>query len=917
MPRKDDLMETMKRWITLLLVAALLLGIPMVSGEEISTDTIVQEEGDLIPEAPASNVEYTGIQVNPRFAHIISAADCQLPEFPSDSADAAEPMAGYYFTSQAEAERQIRDSMKQRTAVITVYVKGPLNKTTKQTAHDMMNNAMAHTGKPKEGDYLLWHYSSWKAKITTAGSDYIYEYTVEYNTTAQQEQQVDNAVQSLIWQLGVSYKSDYEKVKGVYDYICANITYDHTNPDTYKLKHTAYAAIIDKTAVCQGYALLFYRMMLEMGVDCRLVAGIGNGGAHGWNIVKLDGVYYNVDSTWDAGLTDYNYFLVNTWNFLDHTRYLEYETWEFHDTHPMAEENYTPGQKGKIDPNLTIGMCGDSAVYLMRRDGTLEIGGTGAVDRYHYYANNDQPPWYQWRDHVKKLIINDGITATGQKSFYQMHALTEIVLADTVKKISSNSFEYCTALKQIKWSENLVSINDSAFGGCDSLTNLTFPASLTGIGEDAFRGCSSLTELTIPGTITYLSGFKGCENLTTVTIEEGVTSVEAYAFAECPALKNLTLPDSLIRIENQAFYRSGLEELNLPNNLEYIGRKAFEGVKLDNLVIPSSVKTICWDAFYGASTQKELTISANVEELSGFREWNNLETVYLFNKGVIWSNAFQDCDNLRNVFIGSGLTEIYKSAFYDCNSLTSIYIPENVTIVSGFGNCNGLESAYINCETLEDAAFQNCTALKTIDFGSNLTCIEDVAFRNCSSLEELELPDTVTFIGHYAFADCTGLRKITLPKSLQKIDYNAFSNCPLLTEITVPASVTYIASEVFEESGITVLRFVGDAPEFVYDSLEGITATAYYPAGNPTWTEDKLQNYGGNITWMPFDSRVDLNGDLVVDDGDVEVLLWHTLFPEAYPISINADLTKDGQVDDADVEFLLWHVLFPDAYPIN
>ena len=66
-----------------------------------------------------------------------------------------------------------------------------------------------------------------------------------------------------------------------------------------------------------------------------------------------------------------------------------------------------------------------------------------------------------------------------------------------------------------------------------------------------------------------------------------------------------------------------------------------------------------------------------------------------------------------------------------------------------------------------------------------------------------------------------------------------------------------------------------------------------------------------------FDSRVDLNGDLVVDDGDVEVLLWHTLFPEAYPISINADLTKDGQVDDADVEFLLWHVLFPEMQPLR
>jgi hypothetical protein len=81
------------------------------------------------------------------------------------------------------------------------------------------------------------------------------------------------------------------------------------------LKHTAYAAAINHTAVCQGYAVLFYRLALECGIDARVIAGKGKGANgwedHAWNIVKLGGNYYLLDATWDAGKTPmyYQYFL--------------------------------------------------------------------------------------------------------------------------------------------------------------------------------------------------------------------------------------------------------------------------------------------------------------------------------------------------------------------------------------------------------------------------------------------------------------------------------------------------------------------------------------------------------------------------------------------------------------------------------
>ena len=61
----------------------------------------------------------------------------------------------------------------------------------------------------------------------------------------------------------------------------------------------------------------------------------------------------------------------------------------------------------------------------------------------------------------------------------------------------------------------------------------------------------------------------------------------------------------------------------------------------------------------------------------------------------------------------------------------------------------------------------------------------------------------------------------------------------------------------------------------------------------------------------------DVNGDGILNDEDVAQLLWHTLFPDAYPISGNADFNGDGMVDDQDVAYLLWHTLFPEQYPLN
>ena len=87
--------------------------------------------------------------------------------------------------------------------------------------------------------------------------------------------------------------------------------------------------------------------------------------------------------------------------------------------------------------------------------------------------------------------------------------------------------------------------------------------------------------------------------------------------------------------------------------------------------------------------------------------------------------------------------------------------------------------------------------------------------------------------------------------------------------------------------------------------------------GRYTW---KVSTYGEIRFDVALDKlsdiRGDFNGDKKVNDQDVIALLWHTLFPDLYPIDADGDINGDGKVNDQDVIALLWHTLFPNLYPL-
>lgn len=85
-----------------------------------------------------------------------------------------------------------------------------------------------------------------------------------------------------------------------------------------------YGKLINKKAVCEGYAAAFKAFMDELNIPCKLVSGeatsngdFTGGINHAWNRVEVDGVWYQIDVTWDDPVPDqkgkvrYKYFFLS------------------------------------------------------------------------------------------------------------------------------------------------------------------------------------------------------------------------------------------------------------------------------------------------------------------------------------------------------------------------------------------------------------------------------------------------------------------------------------------------------------------------------------------------------------------------------------------------------------------------------
>ncbi len=97
-----------------------------------------------------------------------------------------------------------------------------------------------------------------------------------------------------------SAESDFEKELIIHDALCRDVIYDSEYDfDGENSVYTAYGALVNGYAVCEGYARAFKLLCRYAGIKCILVTGDSRGVGHMWNMVELDSQWYHVDVTWD------------------------------------------------------------------------------------------------------------------------------------------------------------------------------------------------------------------------------------------------------------------------------------------------------------------------------------------------------------------------------------------------------------------------------------------------------------------------------------------------------------------------------------------------------------------------------------------------------------------------------------------
>lgn len=172
------------------------------------------------------------------------------------------------------------------------------------------------------------------------------------------KQQIDEAlskIQSVRNSILQNRKSNvYDNIKMVHDYIINNTEYDTSisKPNIYNI----YGAMINKQAVCEGYARTFKYLMDGLGIPCTLVIGRatnseGKTENHAWNYVQISGKWYAIDTTWDDPVSDtgwvsesskYKYFLKGENDILkDHTPSRQFsEQGKVFNYPTLAKDNY-------------------------------------------------------------------------------------------------------------------------------------------------------------------------------------------------------------------------------------------------------------------------------------------------------------------------------------------------------------------------------------------------------------------------------------------------------------------------------------------------------------------------------------------------------------------------------------------------
>ena len=495
------------------------------------------------------------------------------------------------------------------------------------------------------------------------------------------------------------------------------------------------------------------------------------------------------------------------------------------------------------------GSCGENVNWSYNSESkTLTIFGTGAM------ADNmfGKWPWSSFKKEITTVDIRDGVTTIGDQAFSGCTSLTSITIPAGVTSIGDFAFSSCTALSSIELPTSLTSICKGTFNTCKSLTSITIPAGVTSISDNAFQSCTALTSIDLPASLTTIGNlaFSFCSSLSSIELPTSLTTICEKAFEACKGLTSITIPDGVTSISYMAFYKcTALTSITIPASVTSIGKEAFI-----NCIGLESISVAAGNTIYDSRNG----CNALIETASNTLMLGCKNTVIPNTVTSIGDNAFDGCEELKEITIPASVTSIGNYAFYGCSALESISVADGNTKYDSRNGCNAL------IETASNTLMLGC--MNTV-IPNSVTSIGGKAFAYCDALTSITIPSSVTTIGDCAFQGCWGLTSIEIPASVTSIGYAAFITCIYLTSINIPASVTSIGDCAFANcTGLTTVIVQPTTPPtlgyYAFDECDELDAI-YVPAGTSGDYKAAWKDYAEKIKGLDEITEIAL-----VDKGD-------------------------------------------------
>lgn len=350
------------------------------------------------------------------------------------------------------------------------------------------------------------------------------------------------------------------------------------------------------------------------------------------------------------------------------------------------------------------------------------------------------------------------------------------------------------------YSENGFLIRDNGDGKTATIVgwagfrqeHLVIPETIQGftitiIGKNAFAETQMLQKVTIPNSVVTIEDRAFYDaNLEEVILGDNVESIGNYAFFN-NKLKTINFGNKLKTIGDRAFQNNQLERLKIPKNLTKINSYTFANNKLTELEIPENITYISWSAFQG-NLLTEIEIPENVTGLGTFAFKNNkLTRVTFYNKNINFPTNIQDDPFNGNQDDSKNLTIIsFKNSTVEqhANNLgyTFMSFEELGSDFDWINNGDG--TATITGYKGNKTEIEIPSKIQ----GLSVIKIEKDAFQDLAiKLKSVILPKTVEIIGDNAFQD-NNLTSVNL-ESVKEIGVHAFSGNQL-TNVTIPNIVT-------------------------------------------------------------------------------------------------------------------------------